>query len=73
MDNEPLSRETAMVIAALRAWQRLGRKQTLPEQDLATDGGRLKPLSIREIDRLVVRINFGEIALTESPADAAAG
>ena len=73
MDNDPLSRETATVIAALRAWQRLGRKQTLPEQDLATDGGRLKPLSIREIDRLVVRINFGEIALKESPADAAAG
>ena len=52
------ARELATVLAALRHWQ-----TTLPEsaevyEDIATDGGRLEPLTVNEIDELCLRLNL---------------
>jgi|GEM_PF-1796217 len=53
-------RELATLLAALRCYQRLG----LPNdddtmKDIATDGGRLEPLTDMAIDQLCERLNFG--------------
>lgn len=52
-------RETGTILAALRYWQREGLMSAGHEQDIATDGGRLEPLSVDEIDALSERVNFG--------------
>ena len=50
-------RELATVLAALRMWQRLGVARDCPEQDIATDGGNIKPLHDHDIDDLCDRVN----------------
>jgi len=52
------ARELATILAALRHWQ-----TTLPEsaeafEDIATDGGRLEPLTVAEVDGLCKRLNL---------------
>ena len=51
------ARELATILAALRYWQK-----DLPESaevlaDIATDGGRLEPLTVDEIDELCMSLN----------------
>lgn len=50
-------RELATVLAALRYWQREGLMSAGHEQDVATDGGTLQPLSADEIDTLCEELN----------------
>lgn len=65
-------RETATILAALRYWQREGLLSAGHEQEIASDGGGLKPLSAAEIDRLCEAINFGEPAAAKAPTIAIA-
>ncbi len=56
-------RETGAVLAALRLWQETeaqNEAEPMPERflEIATNGGRVKPLTARQIDRLCERINF---------------
>jgi len=56
------SRELATILAALRFHQdeNLPAGREIPDQvikDIATDGGSLKPLNFKDIDRLCERIN----------------
>ncbi len=53
------ARELGTVLAALRTWQSLMHPTEPPDSDIATDGGRLVPLSHVEIDALCERINGG--------------
>jgi hypothetical protein len=53
-------RELATVLTALRHWQ-----AALPEvvegyEDIVTDGGRFKALSVDELDELCIELNCGE-------------
>lgn len=50
-------RELGTILAALRYWQRTALDVALPEDDIATDGAALDPLSEEEIDELCERIN----------------
>lgn len=50
-------RELATVLAALRAFQRLGSELTEPENDIATCGGEFDALTVEEIDSLCDEIN----------------
>ena len=52
--------ERATLLAALRYWQREGLNSAGHEQDIATDAGRLEPLSPRQIDALCLSINRTE-------------
>lgn len=60
------NRKTATILAALRYWQRHQaraaecgmRSNTIPEDDILTNGGTLKPLDGIEIDALCEEINF---------------
>jgi len=52
------AREQAVVLAALRYWQREGVRSEGQEHDIATDSGRLEPLSESEIDALCERLNM---------------
>lgn len=52
-------RELAAVLAALRYWQRTSWAEAHPEDDIATGGGRLRPLDVGEIDELCERLNAG--------------
>lgn len=54
------SRELATVLAALRYWQREGIHSGGHEQDIATDGDGLIPLTGSEIDELCERLNVEE-------------
>ena len=54
------SAELATVLAALRYWQREGLMSAGCEQDIATDGGRLEPLTEGQIEALCERLNCGE-------------
>jgi membrane carboxypeptidase/penicillin-binding protein len=59
-EQQQTARELATVLAALRHWQ-----TALPEiaeayADIATDGGRLEPLNVDEIDDFCRRLVFGE-------------
>jgi hypothetical protein len=54
-------RELATVLAALRHWQTAESAEA--HEDIATDGGRLEPLKVDEIDELCLRLNCGEVAL----------
>ncbi len=57
-------RELATVLAGLRYWQRHGARQMLTsgnrllEDDIATSGGTLQPLTVEEIDALCDRLNL---------------
>ncbi len=53
-------RELVTVLAALRYWQREGLMSAGAETELASDGGKLVPLTAREIDGLCERLNFAE-------------
>lgn len=60
-------RELATILAALRFHQdeNLQGGQQTPDQfikEIATDGGRFRPLSYQEISRLCERLNLGEDA-----------
>jgi hypothetical protein len=63
------SRELATVLAALRFWQRKGLDLGGMEQEIASDGGELTPLTDDEIDDLCRKLNGGEddIAAGEAP------
>ena len=50
-------RELATVLAALRYWQREGLISGGHEQDIASDGETIKPLSAEEIDALCEELN----------------
>lgn len=53
-------RELATVLAALRYWQRdIAARQFLsvPEDDIANEGGKLQALDVGEIDELAERLN----------------
>jgi hypothetical protein len=50
-------RELATVLAALRAFARLGSEETEPENDIATCGGEFDALTVDEIDELCLEIN----------------
>jgi hypothetical protein len=53
-------RELATVLAALRSYQESGAgAQEDRFRDIASDLGRFRPLSVREIDRLCERLNCG--------------
>ena len=52
--------ELATVLAALRYWQREGLMSAGCEQDIASDGGRMEPLTEGQIDELCERLNCGE-------------
>jgi hypothetical protein len=56
-------RELATVLAALRHWQRVLPESAEAYEDIATDGGRLEPLSVAEIDKLCMRLNHPSIKL----------
>lgn len=58
-------RELATILAALRYWQREGLMSGGHEQDIADDGGTLRPMTAEEIDRLCVRLNTGQIVEVE--------
>lgn len=62
------SRELATVFAALRYWQREGRRSAGGEHDIATDGDHSAPLSAAEIDRLCERLNVSQAALAQTAA-----
>ena len=56
------ARETATILAALRAYQRLvlngaSTFSSYAVSDIATDGGTLAPLTNAEIDALCERLN----------------
>lgn len=51
------NRKTATILAALRYWQREGLTSSGHEQDIATDGNTLTPLTVTEIDALCEEIN----------------
>lgn len=51
------SSELATVIAALRFWQRQGNIDTVPEWDIATDGGEVSVLDNADIDALCEALN----------------
>lgn len=62
-EEEPMkldNREVAMILAALRYWQREGIMSSGYEVEVASDSGRWEPLSVGEIDRLCERLNGGE-------------
>lgn len=51
--------ELATILAALRYWQRKGiTAPDLPEHDIATDCGMLRPLNTAQIDRLCERLSL---------------
>lgn len=52
--------ELATVLAALRYWQREGLMSAGCEQDIASDGGRIEPLTEGQIDELCERLNCSE-------------
>ncbi len=52
-------RELATVLAALRHWQKVSPESAEAFVDIATDGGRLEPLSVAEVDGLCMRLNCG--------------
>ena len=66
--------ELSTILAALRYWQRtrLAQKTKMwdggagtawkAEQDIATDGGTLTPLSVDQIDSLCERLNMEGLA-----------
>ncbi|MDA8120235.1 MAG: hypothetical protein M0Z85_09420 [Gammaproteobacteria bacterium] len=67
MTTRPLTdRERACILAALRYWQREGCMSAGAEQDIATDGGVLEPLSVEEIDDLTEHLNLN-IDAEETP------
>jgi hypothetical protein len=57
---ELTARELATVLAALRHWQKALPESAEVYEDIATDDGRLEPLTVDEIDELCMRLNFGE-------------
>ncbi len=59
--------ELATVLAALRYWQREGLMSAGCEQDIASDGGRIEPLTEGQIDELCERLNCGGDAADSSP------
>jgi hypothetical protein len=62
-------RDKSTVLAALRFWQREGWRSGGHEQDIASNGGTLLPLTEAEIDVLCEELNFDSPA-PGSPADA---
>lgn len=54
-------RQLATVLAALRYWQREGLMNGGHEQDIATDGGTVTPLSKEEIDSQCETINRDDL------------
>lgn len=50
-------RELATVLAALRLFQRTDSAHSGPENDIASNGGAIEPLSNAEIDDLCERLN----------------
>jgi len=51
-------RDTATILAALRAWQALPNDWKAARfMDIATDGGEIEPMTAEEIDRLCDQIN----------------
>lgn len=57
-------RELGTVLAALRYWQRVGTLDVYDggadaEDNIATDGGKLQPLDVGEIDELCEKLNIG--------------
>ena len=53
-------RDTATILAALRAWQALPNDWKAARfMDIATDGGEIEPMTAEEIDRLCDQINLG--------------
>lgn len=54
-------REHATVLAALRSWQSQHSAVYAEYDDIATNGGKVEPLTVDEIDRLCERLNMGEI------------
>lgn len=55
------ARELATILAALRHWQTALPESAEVFEDIATDGGRVAPLTVVEIDELCIRLNCGEI------------
>jgi hypothetical protein len=55
------SRQLATILAALRYWQRDMPPEARIEDDIASDGRTLVPLTDEEIDELCEALNFGEV------------
>jgi hypothetical protein len=53
------NRELATVLAALRYWNRKvdATRESVPEIDIATDGGRFVPLDTDQVNALCERLN----------------
>ncbi len=51
-------RQLGTALAALRLWQRQTDREARSEDDIASNGGRLEPLSDEEIDELCEALNF---------------
>ncbi len=58
---EVSDRELHTVLAALRQWQWIGAEYQyrIALEDIATNGGKVEPLTLDEIDALCERINCG--------------
>ena len=54
-------REFATVLAALRLFQRTDSALSGPENDIASNGGEIQPLSNAEIDDLCERLNVSPV------------
>ncbi len=51
-------RQVGTALAALRLWQRQTDGEARREDDIASNGGRVEPLSDEEIDELCEALNF---------------
>lgn len=68
-EQSPSSRKLATILAALRYWQREGLLSGGHEQDIATNGDEVDPLTADEIDDLCEGLNVKGVLVTITEED----